>query len=82
MATSTKPIYDTLDECINDSTIGEMCTISSLLRGKKAPAKKRRKNADMKPVVWVRFYNHANNKAKPITLKALLDSRGAFQCTN
>ena len=67
--------YTNIDRCINASTKREMCSISSLLRGRKKPAK-RHKNVDMKPVVWVRF-NHRLDKQKPLTLKALLDSGGS-----
>ena len=69
--------YRTLDQCIDQSSANEMCSISSLLRNKRKPTNKRRKDVDKKPVVWVRFNNRVNDKNKPIMLKALLDSGGS-----
>ena len=68
--------YRTLDQCINHSSANEMGSISSLLRNKRKPTK-RRKEVDKKPVFWVRFNNRVNDTNKPIMLKALLDSGGS-----
>ena len=64
---------DTLDECIDEALNGskDLFSFRNLVRGH--PPRKRQKTNDFKPVVYVRF-NARKGKAKPITLRCLLDS--------
>ena len=65
---------DDLDECIDASRQAELCSIASLIHGRK-PAK-RQKKSDLKPIAFVRF-NTKLGKPKPVTIRALLDSGGS-----
>ncbi len=65
--------YDSLDQCIDDAQMqsDELFSIVNLVRGQ--PPRKKVKTKDLKPIVFVRF-NSRMGKAKPITLKCLLDT--------
>jgi hypothetical protein len=65
--------YITLDECIDDAhnDSSKLFSIVNLVQGH--PARKKQKTQDLKPVVFVRF-NSCLGKAKPITLKCLMDT--------
>ena len=67
---------ETLDEAIDvaRSNSSDLFSVVSLVRGQN-PIKKR-KIGEVKPIVFVRF-NSRMGKAKPITLRALLDSGGS-----
>ena len=68
--------FDSLDECINAARNNskEMFAIADLIRGRgKPPPQKRRKNSDLKPLVFARF-NTKLGKPAPVTLRVLLDS--------
>ena len=54
----------------------DMFSIADLVRGHKRKPSKRQKTEDLKPIVFVRF-NTRLGKAKPVTLRALLDSGGS-----
>jgi len=70
----TKNCSDDLDGCIDASRQAELCSIASLIHGRK-PAK-RQKNSDLKPIAFVRF-NTKIGKPRPVTIRALLDSGGS-----
>ena len=72
------PLYDSLDTCLNDTMkqSGEMFSITQLIRGHRKP-RKRLKSVDMKPLTWVKFNTRGAGKAKPVMLRALLDSGGS-----
>ena len=65
--------YDELDTCLDEALqqSPDLFSIRALVRGQ-SPRKKQ-KTEDLKPIVYVRF-NTRMGKAKPIVLKALLDS--------
>ena len=69
-ALDSEKSYEDLDECINHSYQTEMCSIASLIHGRKP---KRQKTQDLKPIAFIRF-NTSLGKPKPVTIKALLDS--------
>ena len=70
---ATDEDYNNLDECIDDAqqSSEELFSIINLVRGQ--PPRKRQKTVDLKPIVYVRF-NTRLGKAKPITLRCLLDT--------
>ena len=70
--------YNDLDECIDHSYQTEMCSIASLIHGRKP---KRQKIQDLKPIAFVRF-NTSLGKPKPVTIKALLDSGASATIAN
>jgi Aspartyl protease len=65
--------YSSLDQCIDDarSNSSDMFSIARLVRGQ--PPRKKTKTENLKPIVFVRF-NPRLGKAKPITLKCLMDT--------
>ena len=69
--TSTE--YTSLDQCIDTATsrTSDLYSVAELVRDQPQP--KRRKTQDVRPLVYVRF-NSRLGKAKPITLKCLLDT--------
>ena len=71
-STSTSPSEDftSLDDCIYQSRQNETFSIANLIRGRQP---KGQKTEDLRPTVFVRF-NASLGKAKPVTIKALLDS--------
>jgi len=69
-STDNVELYDGLDQCIDQSRETEVCSIASLIHSRKP---KRQKTQDLRPMAFVRF-NTSLGKAKPVTIKALLDS--------
>ena len=65
--------YPTLDQCIDDarSQSEDLFSLAKLVRGQ--PPRKKAKTKDLKPIVFVRF-NPRLGKAKPVTLKCLMDT--------
>ena len=65
--------FNSLDECIDQAQLqsDDLFSIINLVRGQ--PPRKRRKTKDLKPIVYVRF-NSRQGKAKPVTLRCLLDT--------
>ncbi len=74
MSVSDSESYQSLDACINAGyeKTHEMFSLNRFARGQNQ--QKRRKTADMKPVVFARFETKHGSRKKPMTLKALLDS--------
>ena len=72
MSTSSQCAMDSFEQCIDANTV------SQLVQGR--PIKKARtgyvNSRDKRPVAFIRF-NARRGKAKPITLRALLDSGAA-----
>ena len=70
---ATDEVYDNLDECLDAAQLesDELYSLVNLVRGQ--PPRKRRKTKDLKPIVYVRF-NSRLGKAKPVTLRCLLDT--------
>jgi predicted aspartyl protease len=66
--------YNSLDECIEAATLkeGSLYSMQKLLRSQ-TPTPKKQKTHDLRPLVYIRF-NSRLGKAKPITLKCLLDT--------
>ena len=67
---TNKEIYASLDECIEAATTKEFYSIANLIRGHQ---QKKQKTTDVKPIAFARL-NSRLGKAKPVTLKCLLDS--------
>ena len=65
--------HHSLDQCIDASREQDMFSIAKHNRGHK---QKRRETSDNKPIAFIRF-NTRLGKAKPVTLRALLDSGGS-----
>jgi len=65
--------YDSLDSCIDDAAqhSPDLFSIVNLVRGHSP--RKRQKTKDLKPIVFARF-NSRLGKAKPVTLRCLLDT--------
>ena len=78
MANANLPEYDSLDECIDDAQAQskDLFSLMDFVRGRKKPPAKKRKTTDLKPIAFVRF-NTRMGKAKPVTIRALLDSGGS-----
>ena len=68
-------VYSNLDDCLDSAQeeSDDLYSFSKLVRGQQPRSNKRSKNVDQKPIVYVRF-NSRLGKAKPITLKCLLDT--------
>ena len=62
-----------MDDCIDaaQQESDDLFSLVNLVRGQ--PPRKRRKTNDLKPIVYVRF-NSRLGKAKPVTLRCLLDT--------
>jgi len=73
MSSSSTTIFETLDNCVNQSCESETMPLANLIRGRPI---KRSKTADLRPITFVRF-NTLLGKPKPMTIKALLDSGGS-----
>ena len=73
---STPKDYTSLDDALDDALMEEpeIFSVTDFVRGRK-PTKKR-KTVDVKPIVFITF-NSRKGKAKPIMLKALMDSGGS-----
>ena len=67
-----------LDEYIDSVMLqkGELAPLDNLIQGHTRPDRKRLKTEDLKPIVFVNF-NTGLGKAKPVILRALLDSGGS-----
>jgi len=76
MSISSNQDFSDLDDCIDQSCGTETFSVANLIRGRKP---KRQKTEDLRPTAFVRF-NASLGKAKPVTVKALLDS-GASDTT-
>jgi len=76
MSISSNQDFSDLDDCINQSCRTETFCVANLILGRKP---KRQKIEDLRPTAFVRF-NTSLGKAKPVTVKALLDS-GASDTT-
>jgi len=70
MSISSDQDFSDLDDCINQSCRTKTFSIANLIRGRQA---KQQKTEDLCPMVFVCF-NASLGKAKPVTIKALLDS--------
>jgi hypothetical protein len=74
--------YDSLSNHLDldiDSVMlqkGKLTPLDNLSRGHTSPDRKRLKTEDLKPIVFVNF-NTGLGKAKPVILRALLDSGGS-----
>jgi len=73
---SSNQDFTSLDDCVDLSRQTEAFAIANLIRGR---SPKRQKTEDLCPTAFVRF-NTSLGKAKPVTIKALLDS-GASDAT-
>jgi hypothetical protein len=67
---TTEEVYMSLDQCIETAAAKEFYSIASLIR---SHPQKKQKVKDVKPIAFARL-NSRLGKAKPITLKCLLDS--------
>ena len=76
MSISSNQDFSDLDDCIDQSYKTETFSIANLIRGRQP---KRQKTEDLRPIAFVRF-NASLGKAKPVTIKAPLDS-GASDAT-
>ena len=67
-----------LDEYLDSTMLerGELAPLDNLIKGHTRPDRKRLKTEDLKPIVFVNF-NTSLGKAKPVILRALLDSGGS-----
>ena len=67
--------FNSLDECLDKAQqhSADLFLVSDLLRGQDKPPAKKQKTKDVRPMVFVRF-NSRLGKAKPVTLKCLLDT--------
>jgi len=76
MSISSNQDFTSLDDCVDQSRQTETFAIANLIQGRQP---KRQKTEDLCPIAFVRF-NTSLDKAKPATIKALLDS-GASDTT-
>jgi len=76
MSISSNQDFSYLDDCIDQSCKTKSFSIANLIRGRQP---KQQKTEDLRPIAFVRF-NTSLGKAKPVTIKALLDS-GASDAT-
>ena len=67
--------FSHLDQCIDSAReqSDDLYSFSKLVRGQQPRSPKRQKTTDQKPITFVRF-NSRRGKAKPVTLKCLLDT--------
>jgi len=70
MLISSNQDFTSLDDCVDLSRQTETFAIANLIRGR---SPKRQKTEDLRPIAFVRF-NASLGKAKPVTIKELLDS--------
>jgi len=78
MPVSSSEDSTSLDDCIDQSRKTETFSIANLIRGHQP---KQQKTEDSRPVVFVRF-NTSLGEAKPVTIKALLDSGASDTIVN
>jgi len=70
--------FSDLDDCIDQSCGTETHSVANLVRGRQP---KRQKTEDLCPIAFVRF-NESLGKAKPVAVKALLDSSASDATVN
>jgi len=70
--------FGDLDDCVDQSCGAETFSIANLIRSHRT---KRQKTEDLRPTAFVRF-NASLGKAKPVTIKALLDSDASDTIVN
>jgi len=70
--------FTSLDDCIDQSCRTETFAIANLIQGRQP---KRQKTEDLRPIAFIRF-NASLGKAKPVTIKALLDSGASDTIVN
>jgi len=75
---SSSEDFTSLGDCIDQSRKTETFSIANLIRGRQP---KRQKTEDLRPIAFVRF-NTSLGKAKPVTIKALLDSGASDTIVN
>ena len=69
--------YDTIDDCIDESRESELFSIAKYIQSPKRTKRlKVGPSKEVKPVAFIRF-NTRLGKAKPVTIRALLDSGGS-----
>jgi len=73
MSISSNQDFTSLDDCIDLLRQTETFAIANLIQDR---SPKKQKIEDLRPTVFVRF-NASLGKAKPVTIKALLDSRAS-----
>jgi len=73
MSSSSTTVFETSDDCVNQSCRSETMSLGNLIRGRPI---KRPRTTDLRPVTFVRF-NTSLKKPKPVTVKAPLDSGGS-----
>jgi len=78
MSISSNQDFTGLDDCIDQSCKTETFSIAHLIRGRQP---KRQKTEDLCPIAFVCF-NTSLGKAKPVTIKALLDSGASDTIVN
>jgi len=76
MSISSNQDFTSLHDCVDSSRQTETFATANLVRGR---SPKRQKTEDLRPMAFVRF-NASLGKAKPVTIKALLDG-GASDTT-
>jgi len=70
MSISSNRDFSDLDDCIDQSCRTETFSVANLIRGRQP---KRQKTENLRPIAFVHF-NTSLGEAKPVTIKALLDS--------
>jgi len=78
MSVSSNQDFTGLDDCIDQSCKTETFSIAHLIRGRQP---KGQKTEDLRPIAFVRF-KASLGKAKPVTVKALLDSGASDTMVN
>jgi len=78
MSISSNQDFSDLDDCIDQSRKTETFSIAHLIWGRQP---KRQKTEDLHPIAFVRF-NKSLGKAKPVTIKALLESGASDTIVN
>jgi len=78
MSISSNQDFTGSDDCIDQSCKTETFSIAHLIRGHQP---KRQKTEDLRPIAFVCF-NASPGKAKPVTIKALLDSGASDTIVN
>jgi len=78
MSISSNQDFSDSADCIDQSCRTKTFSIANLIRGRKP---KRQKREDLRPMAFVRF-NTSLGKAKPVTIKMLLDSGASDTMVN
>jgi len=85
MSISSNQDFTGLGDCIDQSRKTESFSIGNLIRGRQP---KQQKTEDLRPITFVGFntsfvrFNASLGKAKPLTIKALLDSGASDAIVN